>query len=138
MPITVKDYYKGRDVQFALELTAQIRANALSTVACVNALLARFYLANPKAALRTVNSGWRPPAVNRGVRRAAKRSNHLVALACDLDDDDEQLDRWLLTKPGQTALIEIGLWMEAPSFTPRWSHVQIIAPPSGKRVFFPR
>lgn len=135
--LTLKDYYKGRNVQFANELTAQIQANAKLTLSRVNALLSRFYAANPKAALRTVNSGWRPAAVNAGVKKAAKNSHHLRATACDLSDDDEQLDRWLMTKPGQTALLEIGLWMEAPNATPRWCHVQIVAPGSGRRVFLP-
>ena len=137
MLITLKDYYKGRDVTYAAVLTSQIRVNAKLTIARVNALLTRFVAANPRAAIRTVNSGWRPPVVNRGVRRAAQKFNHLVALACDLSDDDEQLDKWLLTKAGQAALIEIGLWMEQPAETPRWSHVQIVAPGSGNRVFWP-
>lgn len=138
MLITLKDYYKNRDIQFAKQLTATIVANARLMVARTNALLARFYLANPQAARRTVNSGWRPPAVNRGVKDAAPRSHHLTARACDLSDDDEQLDKWLLTKSGQAALVEIGLWMEHPSATPRWCHIQIVAPPSGNRVFLPR
>lgn len=135
--LTLKEYYQGRDVAYTVHLTNQIRANAKLTVSRVNALLACFVAANPKAATRTVNSGWRPPSVNRSVKKAAKKSNHLVALACDLSDDDEQLDKWLLTKVGQQALVEIGLWMEDPSATPRWCHVQIVAPGSGRRVYMP-
>lgn len=135
--LTLKHYWRGRDVAYASALTPQIRANAELTLSRVNALLARFYAANPKAAIRGVNSGWRPPAVNRGVENAAKNSHHLRAMACDLDDDDGQLDKWLMTSAGQQALVDIGLWMEHPSATPRWCHVQIVAPRSGKRVFYP-
>jgi len=31
----------------------------------------------------------------------------------------------------------IGLWLEHPESTPRWCHVQIVPPASGKRVFRP-
>ena len=135
--LTLKDYYQGRDVQFAPELTREIQANAAETLHRVNLLLLDFYRANPRAAIRSVNSGWRPVAVNRGVQNAAQRSHHLTAKACDLSDDDGNLDRWLLTNAGQSSLVRIELWMEDPTATPRWCHVQIVAPKSGRRVFLP-
>lgn len=135
--LTLADYYKGRDRLFASELTPEIAQNAKLTLERVNLLLQRFYATHPRAARRTINSGWRPAAVNRKVQNAAKRSHHLTARACDLSDDDGALDRWLMTALGQRVLEHCGLWMEHPDATPRWCHVQIVPPKSGRRVFHP-
>lgn len=136
--ITLEQFYKGRNLQYASELTDSIKINAVETLRRANELLKRFYAANPKAAQnRGCNSGWRPAAVNAGTKGAAPMSNHMAAKAIDIGDDDEQLDAWLMTEQGQKALTDIGLWMEHPSKTPRWAHVQIVPPKSGRRVFMP-
>jgi hypothetical protein len=135
--VSLADFYKGRDTTYAAELTPEIEANAAITVERVNSLLEAFYVAMPEEALRSVNSGWRPPQVNATVKNAAGRSRHMTGEACDLSDDDEKLDYWLLQPDGQAALERIGLWMEHPSATPRWAHVQIVPPGSGRRVFMP-
>ena len=135
--ITVSDYFMGRDRVYASCLTDDIKLNAAETVKRANALLELFYAACPKAHQRNVNSGWRPPAINACVRGAAPRSNHMTGKAVDLGDDDGALDDWLMTIPGQAALVKIGLWMEHPSATPRWCHVQTVPPGSGRRVFHP-
>ena len=135
--ITLADYWKGRDRTAAAELTAEMVENAKLTVERVNALLTLFYRDNAAAAIRTVNSGWRPAAVNARVHHAAKGSRHLTAQACDLSDDDGQLDGWLMSERGQQALTACALWMEHPAATPRWSHVQTVPPRSGRRVFYP-
>lgn len=119
----------GRDVLYPRDLTEAIRAEASVTVARANALLEAF--GHP----RGVNSGWRPPAVNAGVPGAAKRSNHMLGRAVDLGDDDGALDAWCLANLG--VLEELHLWMEDPSATPRWCHVQTVPPGSGRRVFLP-
>jgi hypothetical protein len=137
MPITLKQYWKGRDVEFASELTDEIVANARETVRRANRLLERFLEAKPTAAVRTVNSGWRPKAVNKATANAAPNSKHLTAQAVDLSDDDEALDRWCQTSDGLAALEACELWMEHPDHTPRWCHVQTVPPASGKRVFRP-
>lgn len=137
LTLTLTDYYKGRDKQYPAALTAEIAQNAAHTIALVNQLLTRFYAAKPQAAQRSVNSGWRPPIVNKRVKKAARASKHLTARACDLSDDDGDLDTWLMTPAGQQALTEIGLWMEHPDATPRWAHLQTIPPASGHRVFYP-
>lgn len=136
--ITLGDFYKGRDVAYAADLTEEIRNNALITLQRANRLLERFYAAVPQATrVRGCNSGWRPPAVNATVRNAAKKSNHLLGRAIDINDDDDLLDKWLMTEAGQKALADIGLWMEHPMATPRWAHVQTVPPASGRRVFHP-
>lgn len=127
--ITLAEYYMGRDKLYAAELTDELRANAVLTVERANALLAR---AGMK---RSVNSGWRPAAVNATIRNASKRSKHMLCLAIDIDDGDETLDGWCMSHP--SALAEIGPWLEHPSATPRWCHVQTVPPKSGNRVFYP-
>lgn len=136
--ISLAQFYKGHDKQYAAELTAEIRQNAEETLQRANLLLDLFRLANPSnECARGCNSGWRPPAVNAATARAAKKSNHMLGLAIDIGDEDGELDAWLMTPAGQQALERIGLWMEHPSATPRWAHVQTVPPRSGRRVFAP-
>ena len=135
--ITLADYWMGRDERFAGDLTTAIRDNAKLTVDRANALLERFAAATGNTTPRRVNSGWRPPAVNAATRNAAPRSKHRTGEAIDIGDDDEALDRWCMTPAGRAALEALGLWLEHPSATPRWCHVQTVPPRSGNRVFHP-
>lgn len=135
--INLRQYWMGRDVTHAADLTPEIRDNARETVSRVNLLLMDFEAANPGAAQSTVNSGWRPPSVNAGVPGAAVKSKHLTAQAVDLRDDDGELDRWLTTPAGYNALINHGLYAEHADATPRWCHLQTVAPRSGNRIFRP-
>ncbi|WP_374335552.1 hypothetical protein [Methyloversatilis sp.] len=135
--LTLEQYWMKRDKAYASDLTDEIRENAAETVRRANLLLEKFYADRPNAVKRKVNSGWRPPAVNQKTKNAAPKSNHMLARAVDIGDQDGELDKWLMTVSGQNALEEIGLWMEHPSATPGWAHVQIVPPRSGKRVFYP-
>lgn len=135
--ITLEQFYKGRDKLYAAELTEEVRLNAEVTLKKANRLLEIFYAANPKAHQRGCNSGWRPAAVNAATKNAAKKSHHMLCLAIDIEDDDEMLDKWLMTAEGQKALERCELWMEHPQATPRWAHVQTVSPRSGRRVFLP-
>jgi hypothetical protein len=127
--ISLADYYMGRDLKSPEELTAVHRANAQITVDRVNELLEAF--GEP----RRVNSGWRPAAINAGVPNAAAKSKHMTCQACDLNDDDGSLDAWCMAN--LQILERIGLWLEHPDSTPRWTHWQIVPPGSGNRVFRP-
>jgi hypothetical protein len=127
--ITLQDFYKGRDKQYASELTAEIEGNALTTVQRANALLLQF------GRSRAVHSGWRPAAVNAATPNAAPKSKHMKGQAVDLDDPEGDLDEWCLAHP--EILEKIGLWQEHPASTKGWCHVQIVPPLSGKRVFYP-
>ena len=127
--ISLSEYFMGRDRQYGGELTDELRANAQITVDRVNQLLMTF------GEYRTVNSGWRPAAVNAAVPGAASRSKHTTCQACDLNDDDGSLDQWCLENP--EILEGIGLWQESPESTPRWTHLQTVQPKSGNRVFKP-
>ena len=135
------DYYMGRDVLYPDELTDEIRANVKALVPRVNALLA-LMSANgvapaTDAHTRTaVASGWRPAAVNDATANAAASSRHLTGQAIDLRDTPErELCRWALANPD--ALVELGLWMEDPRWTPTWLHVQTVPPKSGHLVYVP-
>ena len=116
--VTLKDYYMGRDEQYADELTFVLRRHADVTVERVNRLLTAF------GESRTVNSGWRPKAVNALTPNASKTSKHMTCEACDLEDADGDLDEFCFTVP--QILTEIGLWQEHPASTKGWCHVQIV------------
>lgn len=135
--LTMPDYWMGRDKQFAGDLKPFIAANARELVRRVNELLQEFYSAMPQAIDRTVNSGWRPPAVNAGVRNAARTSAHLTGEAVDLSDDDEVLDAWINSPAGLDALVRCDLYAEHRDYTPRWAHLQTRKVLSGRRVFVP-
>ena len=131
--ITLTDYWKGRDSEYASELTEEIRANAEVTVAKANALLSAFESAGGSE--RGVTSGWRPAAVNAAIPTAAPKSKHMTGQAIDLADPEGDLDEWCLAN--LSALKELGLYLEHPASTKGWTHVQIVAPRSGNRVFYP-
>jgi hypothetical protein len=131
--ITLADYYMGRDRLYTDELTPELVSNAHQMVACANELLQRAGLR------RAVNSGWRPAAVNATVRNAARQSKHMLCLAIDIEDDDGALDAWCMAHP--EVLEVLGLWLEHPSATPSWCHVQIVQhgswEPGKPRCFYP-
>lgn len=129
--ITLAGFYKGRDITHKSELTSPIRANATKTMQLVNQLLTLAGLTD-----RDASSGWRPAAVNAATQGAAKKSNHMLGLAVDVQDTDKKLQRWCMAN---THILEqLGLWMEHPRDTPTWCHLQTVPPRSGKRVFFAR
>lgn len=122
--ITVDDYLMGRKAG----LTFELLENAIDTVEKVNLLLEAF------GSDRKVTSGYRPAAVNAAVG-GARKSNHMACKACDLEDQNEQLDQWCVNNTKKLA--EIGLWLEHPSATKGWCHVQTVPPRSGNRIFKP-
>ena len=129
--INLETYWMGRDLEHAEELTDEIRANAEVTVSKANELLARA----GRSDIHTVNSGWRPKAINDSTSNAASSSRHLTAEAVDLPDRDRTLASWCVDN--LDVLNEIGLWMEDPRWTKTWVHVQTIPPKSGKRIYVP-
>ena len=127
--ITLDQYFMGRDIEHAAELTAGLRDNAAITVERANRLLVHACIACE------VTSGWRPHAVNATVPNASPRSRHLTCEAVDLADADGALDAWCMRH--LEMLAAIGLWLEHPAATPGWCHVQTVPPRSGRRVFEP-
>ena len=133
--ITLEAYWKGRDTEYANELSDEIRANAERTVELANDLLVR----SGRSDVNTVNSGWRPQSVNDATSNAAKGSKHLSAKAVDLPDSDGLLAEWCMDNVD--TLKEIGAWMEHPGWTVGWVHVQTVPPGNPPRpqvrVFIP-
>lgn len=138
--ITLDHYYIGRDVGYDEDLTDEIRANAVVTLERVNRLLERAQadgvtLDHSPRTGSLVSSGWRPPSVNASIKGAAVRSKHMTGQACDVYDPDGDLDAWCLDN--QDVLVECELWLEHPSATKGWCHLQTVGPRSGRRVFYP-
>lgn len=130
--ITRDDYFMGRDLTHPTDMTPDIERNAWRTRTLADALLARF------GETRRVNSGWRPPSINANTPGASSTSLHMKGMAIDLEDADGRLDAWCASDFGLAQLKDIGLWLEHPDYTPKWCHLQIIAPGSGNRIFRPR
>lgn len=128
--LTLADYFMGRDASHAAELTAEFRRNARAMVERANELLKLAGIAQG-----AVNSGWRPQSINAAIANASPRSRHLTCQAVDLRDDDDVLDAWCMRN--LPALEVLGLWLEHPSATPGWCHIQTVPPRSGRRVFMP-
>ena len=81
-----------------------------------------------------VSSGYRPDLFNKNAN-GAKKSNHMVCLACDFYDMGSTLDKYCIEN--LDVLEECGLYLEHPMWTRGWCHLQCIAPASGNRVFIP-
>ena len=135
MTIDRDDFFMGRDKEYASELTPEIEANSIATIAAVNAGLALFYADNGGAEQRHVNSGWRPPAVNAAAGGAA-HSQHMLGNACDIGDVDRMLCLWSLRNVDRLRRCGI-LAMEKPEATPTWCHWQRVAVGSGVFSFWP-
>jgi uncharacterized protein YcbK (DUF882 family) len=139
--ITLADYYMGRDVVYRNLLTPELRANAAKTVRAAQDLLilakGAGQVLRPNRATGMVRSGWRPPAVNAATSGASATSLHMRCLAVDLEDTSHSLALWCQAN-ADTVLRDLGLYLESPDFTPTWTHVQLVAPGSGNRIFRPR
>ena len=125
----------SRDKLYSQELTPDIVRNAEVTVQRANLLLSEFRHDTGDTEIRKVNSGWRPAAVNAATAGAATRSKHMTGQAVDISDPEGDLDEWCLAH--LEVLERIGLWLEHPSATKNWSHLQTVPPKSGRRFFYP-
>lgn len=141
--VSMADFWMGRDVKYGLSLGTDVRRNAALTVQLVNDFL-RLAIASGTVDLEKhpinkslVSSGWRPPQVNAATKGAAAKSHHIHGRAIDLFDADGDIDAWAMSQDGLAALKKIGLWLEHPSKTPGWCHLQTVPPGSGNRVFMP-
>ena len=115
-------------------------ANADRLLDSVNKLMAMAesdgveFKVNPKTGSQvsgTKLGGFRPIDSTTG----APKSSHKEALAVDLYDPDEAIDKWCLDNLDK--LEECGIYLEHPDSTVGWSHWQIRRPGSGNRVFYP-
>lgn len=138
--ITLKQYFMGRDEKYKSQLTPELRRNAHETVTKANLLLNhafndRVFIEVSPITGSFVSSGWRPPEVNGATPNAAPRSKHMTCEAVDIYDSEGDLDEWCMKN--LPLLEKIGLWLEHPSATKSWCHLQVIPPKSGNRVFYP-
>lgn len=137
--ITLADYWMGRDTEYPDEVTDEKRANAADMVYRTNRLLGIAQTHdvtiedNPKTG-SPVSSGFRPAALN-AAAGGAVRSKHMDCNAVDIFDPDGDLDEFCMNH--QHVLRSLGLYLEHPSATKGWTHVQRIAPRSGNVVFYP-
>lgn len=127
--ITKKEYLMGRDVDYQTEYTQEVSDNIDKLLISLNKFREKY--GKPMF----VSSGWRPSVINSSIQGSAKKSNHVIGLACDFKDIDRSLAKFCLQN--LHILEDCGLYMEAPDSTPTWIHLQCVAPRSGKRVFKP-
>ena len=125
--ITREEILMNRDKQYPL--TPEMEQNLQKLMTALN--LFRTLYGKPMI----VTSGYRPAAINANVPNAAKKSNHMVCLACDFKDADGSLDKYCMDN--QYILQQCGLYLESHDSTPGWCHLQCVPPKSGNRVFKP-
>ena len=138
--ITLQTYLRGYEQLYPSEFTPEVFQNATTTIDRVNLLIKTMQedgvvIENHPKHGNPVSSGWRPAAVNANVKGAAPRSKHMTAQACDLYDPEGEIDEWCFSHP--EVLAAIGLWLEHPSATKGWCHLQVVPPRSGNRFFYP-
>lgn len=118
--ILAKELLMGRQVEFPL--TEQLLDNLCVLHAAVNQI--RRAYGKPM----TVTSGYRPGRFNTAAG-GAKGSAHLVCLAADFADVDGSLATWCLANLWR--LQAAGLWLEDPTHTKGWVHLQARDPGTG-------
>lgn len=138
MRITLEHYWMGRDKTHGAELTPVIEANALVLVERVNKLLtyaggALELVRNPRTG-SPLTSGWRPEAINGATPGAAIFSAHMSGEAIDLFDPDGEIDDWLWANQHILGFLDVDLYVEHPSATKGWAHLQTRVPKSQRRM----
>lgn len=129
--ISRAEYWMGRDREYPPNL--EVRANVDTLLMRVNGLLARLAIPSPVL----VTSGYRPGRFNVAAK-GARRSAHITGMAVDLSDVDRSITNAILQfHQGVDSLLrQHGLWMEDPSRTPTWVHLDTRSR-TGGRVFIP-
>jgi len=121
--ITTQEILMGRAILEDLPQEAQ--QNAKRLVDALNAFRKEF--GKPMY----VSSGYRSPEDNKKAGGSSK-SAHLTLEACDFKDNGELFE---FIKKDPLVLERCGLYLEDPSFTPTWIHLQIR--PTKNRIFLP-
>lgn len=126
--ISKAELLMGRDQSYSGDYTDEISDNLNSLLTPMNAI--RTAWGNPM----TVDSGWRPPAINKA-DGGAPNSKHMIGLACDIADTTGELWTWVLNN--LELLQSLNIYMEDRRWTPTWVHFQLGQPKSGHRIFIP-
>lgn len=127
--ITRAEILMGREVEYPLNPILESNLNILLTR--LNKL--RQLFGKPMR----VSSGYRPGRFNKakamGTKHdGAKDSAHLYCMAVDFYDPNRELVKFCMANKG-AILKQCGLYMEKPSQTPTWCHLQIR--PTKNRIF---
>ena len=132
--LTVKKLLNGYDesMQFKKEVTPELLTNLQKTADIINEFLIHVGVREDQVKL---TSGWRPLAVNEATANSAKKSNHILGLAVDLADPQNNLFKAFMRKENLEKAKELGIYFENPLHTKTWVHLQIVPPKSGNRVF---
>jgi uncharacterized protein YcbK (DUF882 family) len=123
---TVREYLKGR-VQL-IDLSKELQDNMFNILMAADVVRRRY--GKPLI----VSSGYRSPEFNASIG-GAKNSAHMSCEAIDLVDIDGKLKDWIAANVN--ILEELDLYMEHPSATPTWCHLQTRPTRSGNRIFRP-
>lgn len=127
--ISKSELLMGRDITYANEYTQEISDNLDKLLIQLNKARAAYNIP------MTINSGWRPAAINAATPGAATNSAHCMGLAADVSDTDGKLLEWVLAN--LPFLASLGFYMEDPRWTPNWVHFGLRKPASGHRIFAP-
>lgn len=122
--LTAKEVLMGRDKEYPLS-KEQID-NLLDLLPRIN--LVRFHYGKPLI----VSSGYRPGHYNTQAG-GAKKSNHMSCKAVDFADPKGEFAKWCLAN--MHILKQAGLYMEDPSRTVGWLHLQ--SEPTKNNPFMP-
>lgn len=121
----------GKFPERSKSMTPEIEENAQDLLRKVNRLLSSHEVTSVG-----VSSGFRPESVNKKTPGAVKRSGHVYGKAIDLDDPNGYLKSVILSD--QPLLEDLGLFVEHPSGTPTWCHVDCVDRGERKnRIFIP-
>lgn len=112
------------------ECTEEVQKNAKETARRVSDLLKDFFKV-------WISSGFRTSSSNANTPGAAKKSNHMRALALDLMTLGFYLKQDYEINKNKSLLVKHDLYLEDPDYTKTWTHLQSVPPRSGKRVFIP-
>lgn len=124
LKITPNDYLMGRSKEYPL--SDRQRENMYRLLGSVNTLLNNYGQKVP------VTSGYRPGRYN-AAAGGAERSTHLTCEGIDLADARKELAQWILDN--RWILMQTGLYMEDPAYTP--THVHLQTRPTRNRIFIP-
>jgi uncharacterized protein YcbK (DUF882 family) len=128
-PLTKEDLLKGRDKSYPNDYTQEISDNLDKLLIVLNKVQDAY------GEKLEIESGWRSPAINAATPGAATLSNHMKGLAGDIKDPKGKLMNWCLEN--LQLMKELGIYFEDFRWTPTWTHMQIIAPKSGNRIYIP-
>ena len=136
--LTLDDYWMGRNSSHRSEWTERVRENGRVLVGAINILAMHWHdsgvhlLPHPRG-FGAWSGGWRPQVLNEHTPGAAVFSAHITAEAGDVFDPHGEVREWCWENQHILAHPEIDLYMEHPSITKGWCHLQTRCPRSQEK-----